>query len=455
MSGNLERLEPFRALTFNRERVGSLDRVIAPPYDLIDRARQDELYARSPFNVVRLELNREADPYSAAAATLAQWIETRVVERTSRRTIYFYTQRFEVDGQWMARSGMIARIRLDEFKDGRILPHERTFPKAKEDRLRLLASTRVNVSPIFGLYSSGDTALEALLAEVATRAPVIEVTDDLGIVNEVRAIEEVPEIAVVQRALTEERVLIADGHHRYETALEYRRRRRAQDRNPAQAREYDYVMMTLVAFNDPGLVILPTHRVVQRLPAAAIASFAARATETFEVREVASRELVSRDTDSIEALGAAMAELGRGTIGVVLKDDHALRLLRLRDHDALKAALPNVPAAVRDLDVSILHALVFERIFGIKPDEVRTGGNLEYTIDLRGAIKEVMSGSADGAFIMAAPTVHDVERVCDTGATMPEKSTYFYPKLLTGLVMNPLDDSDADIAGRPVIVSKA
>ncbi len=276
--------------------------MVAPPYDLIDRTRQDELYARSPFNVVRLELNREADPYAAAAATLAQWIDMRVIEPAPRPSIYFCTQRFEVGGQQRVRNGMIARIQLEEFKDGRILPHERTFPKAKEDRLRLLTATRVNVSPIFGLYPSGDTALEALLAEVATRAPMIEVTDDLGIVNEVRAIDEAQELGIVQRALAEVRVLIADGHHRYETALEYRRRRRVEDGNPPQARGYDYVMMTLVAFDDPGLVILPTHRVVRRLPAAAIASFGTRAAEIFDVCDVPSQDAASTD-----ALGAAIA----------------------------------------------------------------------------------------------------------------------------------------------------
>jgi uncharacterized protein (DUF1015 family) len=458
MSDQHERLEPFRALTFDRERVGSLDRVVAPPYDLIGPMRQDELYARSPFNVVRLELNREADPYGAAAATVAQWIEAKVVERTSRPAFYFYTQRFEVDGSPMVRNGLIARIRLEEFSIGRILPHERTFPKAKEDRLRLLTATRMNVSPIFGLYPAGDAALAALLAEIAMRPPMIEVTDDLGIVNEVRAIDQVHEIGIVQGALAEARVLIADGHHRYETALEYRRRRRAEDGNPPQARGYDYVMMTLVAFNDPGLVILPTHRVVRRLPAGAIASFAARAAETFDVGDIArdvSAEVVSRDAAASDALVAAMGEGGRGTIGVVLKDDPALRVLRLRNHDALAAALPAASAAVRDLDVSVLHAMVFDRIFGITPDEVRKGGNLEYTIDLRGAVKEVLSGAADGAFIMTAPTVHDVERVCNTGATMPEKSTYFFPKLLTGLVMNPLDDHDADSLGLPVNSGKA
>ena len=430
MSDDLERIAPFRALVFSRERCGPLENLVAPPYDLIDQARQDELYARSPCNVVRLELNRDADPYGSAAATLAQWIDARVVEPTSRPAIYFYTQRFEVDGRRLVRSGIIARTHLEEFKDGRILPHERTFPKAKEDRLRLLTATRVNVSPIFGLYPSGDRALEALLANVAGRAPMIGVTDDLEIVNEVRAIDDPEEIAIVRRALADARVLIADGHHRYETALEYRRRRRAQDGNPAGVRGYDYVMMTLVAFNDPGLVILPTHRLVRRLPAAAVASFDARASEIFELREIA----------SVDAMRAAIAEHGRGTIGIALKGDHPLRILRLRNHDALATAMPDVPTAVRELDVSILHTMVFERIFGIKADEVRKGGNIEYTIDARGAVAEVALGAADGAFIMAAPTVHDVERVCNTLATMPEKSTYFYPKLLTGLVMNPLED---------------
>jgi uncharacterized protein (DUF1015 family) len=431
MSDDSNRIAPFRALTFNRARSGPLERVVAPPYDLIDQVRQAELYARSSYNVVRLELNRDADPYASAAATLSQWTKAGVIETAPRPAIYFYTQGFPIEGRRLVRSGMIARIRLEEFKDGRILPHERTFPKAKEDRLRLLTATRVNVSPIFGLYPSGDSALEALLAKVAARAPMIEVTDDLGIVNEVCAIDDTEEIAIVQRALADARVLIADGHHRYETALEYRRRRRARDGNPADVRGYDYVMMTLVAFNDPGLVILPTHRLVRRLRPDAIASFDTRAAEIFELRDV----------PSVDAMRAAIAEHGRGTIGVNLKGSHPLRVMRLRDHDAIAAAMPGVPPAVRELDVSILHTLVLDRIFGIKPDEIRQGGNIEYTIDAQAAAAVVASGAADGAFIMAAPTVHDVERVCNAGATMPEKSTYFFPKLLTGLVMNPLDEN--------------
>ena len=439
MNGKLPRIQPFRALTFDPARAGDPARVVAPPYDLIDRPRQDELYARSPFNVVRLELNREPDPYGAAAATLAGWVRAGVVTRATRPALYFYTQRFEVDGRPLARSGIIARIRLEDFAGGRILPHERTFPKAREDRLRLLTATRVNVSPIFGLYPAADPPLATLLAEVATRPPLIAVTDDLGILNEVRAIDDPREIAVVQSALSDARVLIADGHHRYETALEYRRRRRAENPAADADRGYDYVMMTLVAFDDPGLVILPTHRLVRRLPHDALASFAARAAEVFDVREFT----------SAGALAAAVAAAARGALGVALKGDPVMRLLHLRDRAALAAALPAAPAAVRDLDVSILHAMVFERIFAINPDEVRRGGNLEYTIDAPRALGEVAAGAADGAFLMAPPTVHDVERVCATGATMPEKSTYFFPKLLTGLVMNPLDDDVLDAGPRP------
>ncbi len=428
-----QRIQPFAAMIFNRERCGGLKAVVAPPYDLIDAQRQDELYARSPYNVVRLELNRESDPYAAAAATLRQWISGGIVERTARPAIYLYTQSFELDGRRLTRNGLIARILLEEFASGRILPHERTFPKAKEDRLRLLTATGTNISPIFGLYPSSDTALVSLLKDVARRPALLQV-EELGIANELRAIDVPQEIGTVQRALADARILIADGHHRYETALAYRRARRGGKGTfaaiePHEFAPYDYVMMTLVAFDDPGLVILPTHRLVRDLPSAAIGSFQAKAAENFDVANYGDPR----------KLWAALTAGGRGGLAVALRGDPALRILRLRDREVLSAALPDAPTAVRELDVSILHALVFDRIFGIKPEAVRAGGNIEYTIDAAGALAAVASGRAAGAFIMNPPSIHDVERVCGAGATMPEKSTYFHPKLLTGLVMNPLD----------------
>jgi len=425
-----QRIEPFAAMVFNRARSGQFKDVIAPPYDLIDSKRRDELYARSPHNVVRLELNRENDPYAAAAATMREWSDGGILERMDRPGIYSYTQKFDLNGRRLSRHGLIARVHLEEFASGLILPHERTFPKAKEDRLRLLIATRTNISPIFGLFPAGKTALTNLLSEVRSRPPTLEVVDDLGVANEVRAIDASSEITIVQNALADVRILIADGHHRYETALEYRRRRRSEAQANASAVEpYDYVMMTLVAFDDPGLVILPTHRLVRELPADAVATFETRAREIFDVHSY----------DDWAAMSSALAAGGQGALGVALQGDHALRILRLRDRNVLTNALPNAPDSVRALDVSILHALVLDRIFGLKPEAIRAGGNIEYTIDGKGALASVAAGKAAGAFLMNPPTVHDVERVSGSGATMPEKSTYFYPKLLTGLLMNPLD----------------
>jgi len=431
MSGLGKRIEPFRALMYNRQVAGEPARVVAPPYDLIGAARQHQLYERSPYNIVRLELGREADRYGAAERTFAEWMAAGVLERSARPAIFHYRQTFDLEGRLLHRTGFIARVRLEEFDSGRILPHERTFPAAKEDRLRLLTALQVNTSSIFGLYSGAHPALERLRDKVAAREPLIDLVDDLGIRNELRPIETPDEIAIIQRDLEAPRILIADGHHRYETALSYRRARRRENA-PAEAEPYDYTLMTLVACDDPGLVILPTHRVVKSLPADAIASFVQRARAVFDVEEIAHRD----------EFRARLNDSGSGAIGVTLKGHARYLILRLRDDAAMKAAMPDAPVEVRRLDVSVLHALVFDRIFGLRADEIRKGGNIEYTIEIGGALGAVAQGHADGAFLMNPPSIQDVERVSDAGATMPEKSTYFHPKLLTGLVMNPLFDTE-------------
>ncbi len=323
---------------------------------------------------------------------------------------------------------MIARLKLEEFGSG-VLPHEKTFPAAKEDRLKLLTALKTNVSSIFGLYPGN--RLSQLYTDAARLPMLAHVVDDLGIENQLRAIEQPAQIAAVQRALAAGRILIADGHHRYETALNYRRARRAAEGDPRELRPYDYTMMTMVACDDPGLVILPTHRVVTRLGQAARESFAdrARTSEIFALEEF----------DDPARMRAELARRGRGAIGAALRGSRTSWLLSVKNITALESAIPGVPAAVRELDVSILHALVFDRIFGLKPEAVKAGGNIEYTIDAAAALDAVAAGRADGAFLMNPPSIEDVQRVSNSGATMPEKSTYFYPKLITGLVMNPLE----------------
>ena len=428
------RIEPLAGLLYDIGHVGVLSHVVAPPYDLIDKARQDALYARSLYNVVRLELNRDPDRYASAARTLREWLAAGVLVRAGQPALYSYTQFFEVEGRRFRREGLIARIRLEEFSAGRILPHERTFPAAKQDRLELLRALNTNVSPVFGLYSGAHPELSRITAELGAGEPQFEVTDDLGIRNQLRAIDDASAIAAIQRELESPRIFIADGHHRYETALEYRRRLRAADGNPTAAQPYDYTMMALVACDDPGLVILPTYRVVRGLDRGAIASFDARASAAFTLEEFA-------DTGRMRA---ALAQAGPGAIAVALGGERVkLRLLHLTNPGAVADAMPTAAEAVRHLDVSVLHALVLERIFGITPEHVKAGGQVEYTIDALGALASVSPGSGTGAFLMNAPTIADVESVSDAGAVMPEKSTYFYPKLLTGLVLNPLDHPGA------------
>jgi uncharacterized protein (DUF1015 family) len=426
------RIEPFAGLLYDPERGGVLSNLVAPPYDLIDKAQQDALYAGSLYNVVRLELNRDPEPYASAARTFGEWLNAGVLKRAPRPAIYFYSQFFELEGRLLRRDGFIVRIRLEEFSAGRILPHERTFPAAKQDRLELLTALNTNVSSVFGLYAGAHPALAALTAELVAREPALEVTDALGIRNQLSLIEDEAAIATIQDELESPRIFIADGHHRYETALEYRRRRRAAEGNPAAAQPYDYTMMTLVACDDPGLVILPTYRVARRLDAEAIASFDSRVAPLFEVEEFS----------STDAMRAALAKAGQGALAVALGGERVkLRLLRLKDPQAMADAMPGAPQAVQRLDVSVLHALVLERIFAITPEQIKAGGLIEYTIDALGALSGVGPGSGSGAFLMNPPAISDVEAVSDAGAVMPEKSTYFYPKLLTGLVLNPLDDT--------------
>ncbi|MGD0073570.1 MAG: DUF1015 domain-containing protein [Candidatus Binataceae bacterium] len=424
------RIEPFRGLLYNQRKCGDLSAVVAPPYDLIGPERQNQLYDRSPNNVVRLELNRDADRYGSSASTLRDWIDQNILEHAPAPAIYLYSESFAVEGRRLERDGFIVRIRLEEFGKGRILPHERTFSAPKEDRLRLLGATATNMSSIFGLYSGTHPELDDLRKLVMARPALMEVTDDLGVVHRLRAIDAPSEIALIQSALDDSRILIADGHHRYETALNYSRQMRAAQNNPAGPQPYDYTMMTLTACDDPGLVILPTHRVVKRLAQASIAAFAGRARDLFQIEEF---------SDS-GALLERLKSAGHGTLAVALQGDARLRLIRLKDAGAMVSLAPEKPAAIRALDVSILHAVVFSRILGLEEAEVKAGGNIEYTIDAEAALKAVAHGQASGAFLLNATSIGEVERVSDSGATMPEKSTYFFPKLLTGLVMNPLND---------------
>jgi uncharacterized protein (DUF1015 family) len=426
------RIEPFRALMYDTRICGDLATVVAPPYDLINSTLQAELYARSPYNIVRLELGREPDRYSVAAQTLRQWREQKILIRAGVSGFYLYTQIFDLEGRRLRREGLIARIRLDHPEDGRILPHEKTFAGPKQDRLQLLSATRVNLSSIFGIYRGACAQFEEICRRVEERAPILRVTDSLGIENYIRMIEAPEHIAALQQALADRLIIIADGHHRYETARLYRAQRRAEEHDPPEARPYDYTMITLTSSADPGLTVLPFHRILRRLDPEILHGFAQRAAIWFELERA----------DGLPQLRARLKQLGAGSLGVVFARPAQFCLMRLKGDAPLDEAMSELAAPTRRLDVSILHHIVFKQILGLEESWLKTEGNIEYTPDGEAAAMGAAEQDAGvaAAFLLNPPSLRAIEEVSEAGATMPEKSTYFFPKLLTGLVINPVDD---------------
>jgi uncharacterized protein (DUF1015 family) len=393
-------VSPFRALRYDPARVGDLAAVVAPPYDVISPAQQDALYDRSPYNVVRLILPRESERAEAAAATLRAWMASGVLVRDPAPALYFYSQEFSLkDGSRHRRDGVLCRLGLEEFGTGVVRPHERTFPGPKADQLALLRATAAYLSPIFGLYARPRERLRDV-AGVAGE-PLIEIVRDHGEVHRVWRVDDAAAVARVSAALAPETIFIADGHHRYETALACR-----TERGAAGPRS---ILAFISNMEEEGLLVLPTHRLLRVPLPLAPADFEERLRECFTVEPV--RPGTPRPA---------------GAIDVVLPD----RRLRLRARAAAAACVAHLPASVRGLDVALLHGAILEPMLGAGSRD------LDFTHDDDEAVEAVASGRSTAAFLLNPPTVAAVRAVCLAGELMPEKSTYFYPKLASGLVFD-------------------
>ncbi len=447
-------LNPFRGLRFDPHTVGDVARVVAPPYDVIDPAHQAALYGRSPHNVVRLILNREADAYAAAAATLDGWRRSNALRLDDKPTLSLYAQRFRgPDGVVRERVGVIGALRLERFESGRVRPHERTLERAKNDRFALLRACRASLSPIFGLVSAPSWSLEGL---TPARPPDLEVRDLEKQRHRLWRLDDTATIAAVGEHLTDAEVFIADGHHRYETALRYRDERRAElgtAAPPAGAAPYDYVLAYLTRMEDPGLLILPTHRVLATVPLA---------TAELE-RVLAARFRLDHLPRTPQGLTALLGHLGADApsparragpatattvrIGVAPRGTDTFWLL-----SAAVDALPfpsSTPPVLRALDVTALHQIVLAGALGLPIGERGGTPGLTYTQDANAALAAVDGGGAGAAFFLPPTGVDALRAVAGAGLTMPEKSTYFHPKLLTGLVIYPLDLEVGAVAATP------
>jgi uncharacterized protein (DUF1015 family) len=414
-------VQPFPALHYDLARVGSLQAVAAPPYDVIDDALRAELVSRSPFNVVEIDLPRggpDEDPYSHAASTLEDWELEGILRQDREPSLWALTQDYTaLDGSSATRHAILARVRVEDYGPGRVRPHERTQPGPKQDRLELTRATRFNLSPIFSLTSTdGWPHVEGAMGD----DPWGEVTDDDGTVHRVWRITDTAMHEAVAAAFADAELLIADGHHRYETARTYRD-------EIGGGGPHNYTLMALTSLDDPGLTVFPTHRLISGLAddAEKREHLGEGLRELFEVTEVSDVEL------------DPSGEEGVGVFGYIDGHHPPLRL-RLKDAAELDRMLGDHPEPYRRLDVAILETLVLTGILGLSEQDIADKRGIGYAKSIPEVTAQLNGGGYDAAFILRPTPIEQVREIAAAGEAMPPKSTYFFPKILSGIVFNPL-----------------
>jgi uncharacterized protein (DUF1015 family) len=414
-------IQPFRALRYDPDQTGGLQDVVAPPYDVIDEQQRTALQSRSPYNIVAIDLPEGGDDrYDRAAQRLDAWRRDGVIVEDDQPALWTLSQDYTgPDGRRRTRQGFFARVRVEEYGAGRIRPHERTHPGPKEDRLRLTRATKANLSPIFSLYSDPAGAAWQALESAAPSRPWAETTDDDGTVNRLGRVQDPEAIETVKQVLGETELLIADGHHRYETARVY------ADEVGGEG-PHRYVLMCLVALQDPGLTVFPTHRLVRGLT----------------VRQQEALATVLRRDFEIERLddAAQLAPESGAAIRIGYIDSHFRQpwMLALKNPGIADAALPDRAEPYRRLDTAVLEALILKGALQMTEDDIDHLNGLGYARDFDQALELIASKAYDAAFFMAPTPIERVQAVAGAGESMPPKSTYFFPKVPTGLLLNPL-----------------
>ncbi|MCE5303454.1 MAG: DUF1015 domain-containing protein [Planctomycetaceae bacterium] len=431
-------IQAFRGIRYNLGRVGSLSDVVTPPYDVIGPELQEQFYQGHPNSFIRIDLNRiepadddEANNrYTRAARFLKQWREEGVLTPEADPAVYVYHQEFHYAGKTYVRRGFMARQRLSRFGEGQVFPHEETLPAAKADRLMLTVVTKMNLSPIFGLYPDPDCEAQNLLdTAVANQTPLVA-TDHLGVVHRLWPLTDLTQIARLSAIMGPKPLFIADGHHRYETACNYRDQIYdsgfLSPEHPA-----NYTLMMCVAMDDPGLIVMPTHRLFRGVPSLTSEELSAKLAPCFTTRAAGEGPDAAMTVwEDIETVG------GQDSIGLYTQKDQRWVIAKLTDAGRARMAevAKDHSEAWQSLGVSLLHRLIVEDL--LKCKELPKPGYVHL-------IEEVAEGLKTGEYPLAAvvmpATVEDVRTISMGGERMPAKSTYFYPKLLSGLVLNPVE----------------
>jgi uncharacterized protein (DUF1015 family) len=436
---------PFRGILYNTDKIGNIADVVTPPYDVISEQERDEYYNLNPYNIIRLILSKKnsgnpdaASAHSRAAACFNQWITDRVLVQDKAPAFYLSTTEFPLGGKTDTRYGLTARVRLEPFDKGIILPHEKTFSKVKSERLGLLKKCHANFSSIFSLYSDKrNLVLNAVKAAVAGKTPDIKFTDDKGHTHRQWRITDQALHSYIADAMQEKKLFIADGHHRYETSLNYKEWISANNPDFNADHPANFVMMYLCSMEDPGLIILPAHRILTGLTDTELSSFKKRCDDFFDITTIPYK---NNDNEKAKDnfISTLKANSAKNIIGVFMKNCPELLLLTPKPQVMEDIFSDVMPAAIRSLDVTVLTNLILTRILDFDQKRMDDEELFSYTTDYSEAIDTVTPGKADITFILNPTLIKQVQQIAEMGLIMPRKSTYFFPKVITGQVLNRL-----------------
>jgi uncharacterized protein (DUF1015 family) len=434
------RIAPFRGLFYNQKKIPDYAKVIAPPYDVISKEDQEKLYRKSPYNFVRLDLSQEADSYDTVAQLLEDWQAQGIFTRDEVPSIYFMTHRFALkSGEKKMRQGFFALTLLQDFSDGSIRPHEKTLDAPKEDRLRLMLACHAQLSPIFALYAQPKQTVNRMLANhVEGLAPFLSVEQENGDECALWRITEPALIDKVQQELKDQPLLIADGHHRYEASLNYRNQMRSQRGDGTGREAFNYIMAYFANMNDENVVILPTHRLVRGYAHLSFLQLEESLQKFFYV------EQYPKTPEGKGWFLKALKSSGKKqrVIGASFKRDPRYLILRLKNKRVMQRLAKEMSAPLRELDVSTLHLLILEHILGLTPEQQINGETIRYSQDEDAVLQALEKEDYQAAFILNPPKGEEILTIANGEEKMPQKSTYFYPKLVSGLIVNKIDPEE-------------
>ncbi len=440
-------IAPFKGILYNQEKIRDMSKVIAPPYDVISPDGQENLYQKSDYNIVRLDFakgspsdDESSNRYTRAASDFKKWQADGILVSDERPAIYIYEQDYRLkDGTVKTRKGFMSLVRIEELDSGVILPHERTLSGPKTDRLNLTKTTDANFSPIFSLYSDPELKTNSLLSGESKTRPIVNVQGEDGANNRLWRVTDESIINGLIKEIADKMIFIADGHHRYETALNYRNEMREKHPDYTGKEGFNYTLMYFSNMDDEGLTVFPTHRLIYGVKDFDPAVFENRLSENFEIERMAAPASAVLWSSFMKRL----MEKGRSghSIGVYTKGWDQAAIITLKNEDVMDRFVDEHSKAYRRLDVTILHTLVIENILGVSKERQERKENIEYIQDEGEGLSKVQHGERQLFFMLNPTKVTEVEEVAKARDKMPQKSTYFYPKLLTGLVINKIGDT--------------